>query len=235
MLPNSKTLSYASLVDSVVETGLSREQVLQGSIPELSLLEMFQVIQHQYSNSALLGLHIGNFVGISLVYLTRLLIELNPKTHIIAIDPNIPHRGIRNPQEKVLYLLYQYGLTKNVSLLTGFSLEKNISNDGNEYTSYNPLHHYNAEYSCENQLEFLKTILGSSLSFAVLDGNHDQEYLQREISIIESLLCENGLIILDDVSEGWKEIKKTYDTADTFRFEKIFANGRIGILKKKRV
>ena len=128
-LPNE--FSYSNMIQSLVALGLDREQIIAGSIPEGSLLDMFEVIRRENGNSSILGLHIGNYVGVSLVYIARLLVELNPDSHILSIDPNIPHRGIGNPQEKTLYLIDKFGLSKNVSILTGFTLEKNLSNDDN--------------------------------------------------------------------------------------------------------
>jgi len=231
-LPNE--FSYKNLIQSLTALGLDQEQIIAGSIPEGSLLDMVEVIRRENGNSSILGLHIGNYVGVSLVYIARLLVELNPDSHILSIDPNIPHRGISNPQEKTLYLIDKFGLSKNVSILTGFTLEKNLSNDARNYTVYDPVVHYRREYSCENQLDLLIKIIRAPFSFAMIDGNHQKQYLLREISSIESLLSKEGLIILDDVSEGWKEIKEVYDISTPTGFEKIFSNNRIGILKKKK-
>lgn len=229
-----KDLSYTEMFDSLVKLGINREQILAGSIPEQSLLEMFEVVKKQFGKTELFVLHIGNFVGISLVYLARLFVELNSRNHIISIDPNIPHRGIDNPQEKVLYLIDKYGVTKNVSILTGFTLEKNISNDGNGYTSYDPVSKYRYEYSTENQLSILERIMEEkSFSVVLIDGNHEKQYLSREITLIHSLLSESGLLILDDVSDSWKDIKEIYQSSSQSGFEQLYSNDRIGILKKR--
>ncbi|MDD8019250.1 MAG: class I SAM-dependent methyltransferase [Bacteroidota bacterium] len=228
----SQDFPYSALINSLVSLGVDRDQIIAGSIPEDSLLDIYDSLKTNYGNSSILGLHIGNFVGVSLVYLTHLCVSLNSSNHIFSIDPNVPHRGIRNPQEKTIFLINKFGLAKNISILTGFSLEKNLSNDGKDYTEYDPLSHFPDEYSCENQLEALQKIAKANFSFVLIDGNHEKNYLMKEISLVQSLLATGGLIILDDVNEGWKEIKDIFESANELNLQKIFSNNRIGILKK---
>jgi len=61
-----------------------------------------------------IALHIGNFVGISLAYLTCFLAEQHCDSLVVGVDPDVPHRGIRHPQEHVAALLTACGLENNV-------------------------------------------------------------------------------------------------------------------------
>jgi hypothetical protein len=233
-LPKEKTqISYDDIVKELVEKNIDRDQILSGSIPESYLNEIAGIIKESFGNQPIVGLHIGNFVGVSLVYLSGILINFNNRNHIVSIDPNIPHRGVDNPQSKVLYLINKYGLNNNISILNGYTLSKSISNDGNDYTKYDPIENNSNEYSCENQLEMLNRISNESFSYAIIDGNHEGDYLSSELFKIQKLICRKGLIIIDDVSEGWPEIKKLYESIHDSNLEKIFADDRIGVLRKK--
>lgn len=224
--------TYDEIIGSLVDQGIDRGQILSGSIPESHLAEIVDIIRQHFGTCAITGLHIGNFVGVSLVYLAGLLTRLNERSIIVSIDPNIPHRGIVNPQTLVIYLVNKFGLSKNIGILTGYSLEKSISNDGKEYTEYDPQREYSREYSCEGQLELLNRISAESYEFIVIDGNHERTYLHNELTLVQDLLCPNGLIIVDDVSEGWTEIKETFETFRANGIERIFSNGRIGVFRK---
>ena len=233
-VPQKKTqISYDDIIKELVEQNIDRDQILSGSIPEMYLIEIAEIIKQSFGNEPLVGLHIGNFVGVSLVYLSGILNNINTRNHIVSIDPNIPHRGVDNPQSKVLYLINKYGLNNNISILNGYSLGKSISNDGNDYTKYDPIENNTNEYSCENQLEMLNRISNESFSYAIIDGNHEGDYLSNEILKIQKLICRKGLIIIDDVSEGWPEIKILYDNMHDSNLEKVFADDRIGVLRKK--
>jgi len=226
-------MSYSGLIDSLIERKIDKEQIIEGSIPEVHLLEIVKLVKKHFDVSPIVGLHVGNFVGVSLVYLAGLLKRMNEKNVIVSIDPNIPHRGVIHPQEEVLFLMNKYGLNKNISILTGYSLDKTISNDGFEFKSYDPQKEYSKGYSCENQLDTLKRIGSGTFSFAIIDGNHQKEYLYNEIVTVNDLLCNNGLIIVDDVSEGWNEIKEMFESLQLSGLERIYTNERIGVIRKK--
>jgi len=230
---NQNEVSYSALIDSLIERKIHKEQIIAGSIPEVHLLEIVKLIKEHFDNSPIVGLHVGNYVGVSLSYLAGLLKKMNERNLVVSIDPNIPHRGTIHPQEEVLFLMNKYGLNKNISVITGYSIGKTISNDGIEYTPYDPQKKYSQEYSCENQLDMLKRIACKSFSFAIIDGNHQKEYLYNEIVMINELLCDNGLIIMDDVNEGWKEIKELFESLQLSGLERIYSNERIGVLRKK--
>lgn len=183
------------------------------------------------------GVHVGNFQGVSLSFFACILRELNPESVIVGIDPNITHRNLANPQAKVLSLLNHFGLQKNAMILTGYSLEKSVADDGRDYSTPHAYlkteNAYSSEPSCENQLENLAKLCPNTFDFALIDGNHEGSYLSRELEFISRLLRPGGYLFLDDVSTTWFEIERVFEQADrTGVYEKVASNGWVGVLKK---
>jgi hypothetical protein len=218
-------------IELAVAEGVDREQCVSGSIPEASLEFATSFFSEHLSPPPWVGLHVGNFVGISLAYLVNAVRDAHPESVILSIDPDIPHRGVNHPSRVVISLLNSFGLQDASLLLTGYSLEKNVSNDGSDYdTDYDPLEHYEAEISLHNQLPLLKTVARGAFHFAVVDSNHDASYLNREIDAIRSLLVPGGLVILDDVSSWWSEIRSEYWRLSRQGFVDLGTDGRVGVL-----
>jgi hypothetical protein len=64
----------------------------------------------------------------------------------------------------------------------------------------------------------------------LIDGNHDDAYLARELAIGTKILKSGGLLILDDVCEGWAGVKKRfYDLKCSYKI--LAEDGRVGIAK----
>jgi hypothetical protein len=177
------------------------------------------------------GLHVGNFVGVSLCQFTDFARRLDERSTIISIDPNLPHRGIRQPIDLVMRCLSRYGLQGNSLVLTGYSLEKCMGNDGFAGLGYDPEVEFSKECSAENQLLQLGELLPATFNFAFIDGNHDGSYLSREIAAIDRLLKPGGLLILDDVD--WTELGDVFRSIDSERFEYLGSDGRVGIVRKR--
>lgn len=225
-------LSYGGMIDALAIRGCDRSEVIGGSIAEDSLKKVCDILEREFGKMPIVGLHIGNFVGVSLAYLVNFVVKLNPDSHLVSIDPNIPHRGIQNPQEEVLHLLQKYGLTRHASILVGYSLEKCIGNDGVSVRGYDPTTGYMTETSLENQLEVLAKLVPGRFNFVLIDGNHDGRYLVRELRIIDKLLSRNGLLILDDVNVHWDEIRRAYEGLDKHRYREISLDNRMAVSRK---
>jgi hypothetical protein len=65
----------------------------------------------------------------------------------------------------------------------GYSGRKSVSNDGILFISengseYDPLSHFSDEQSCEDTLSNLAVLYEGRFDFAVMDGNHEAEYLR---------------------------------------------------------
>ncbi len=67
--------------------------------------------------------------------------------------------------------------------------------------------------------------------FALLDGNHDERYLSREITAIDRVLKPGGFFVFDDVD--WTSVGEVYQTLDAQYYERVATDGRVGLAMKK--
>jgi SAM-dependent methyltransferase len=223
--------SWADAQSFLSGLGCDRHQVMSGSISDSSLNYSTNILEKYIKNKPAIGLHVGNFVGISLCHYTNFLHKLDKRSVMVSIDPNLTHRGIKRPMDKVISCLARYGLNGNSMVLTGYSLEKSVSNDGVSITEdYDPLSEYEHELGCENQLSILVSLAEGKFDFAVIDGNHEPDYLTREIDSIARLLKIGGILVLDDVN--WDTLRNVYALLDSSVFERIGSDGRVGLAKK---
>lgn len=208
----------------LVERGLDEVQVREGSIPASSLHYVAQQIGDRVpSDRPLRALHVGNFVGVSLSYLTWLLTEKHPESLVVSIDPNIPHRGIEDPQSHVFALLEHFGMLARNVVITGYTLERSDQSLTEEA--------YARAGASENVLSSLHALNGSSFDLVLIDGNHDENYLSRELAVIRRLLASDGILILDDVVDwpGVAAVFKRATSDDGFR--ELGTDGRVGIIQ----
>jgi hypothetical protein len=237
-VPKGASYSYSSAIEFHCSRGLPRQHVVEGSIPEESLEFCGSILDQVIEvDRPLRGLHVGNFVGESLVYFAAYARARDDKSVIVSIDPNLPHRGIDNPQEHAIALLNHFNLQSNVIICVGYSGQKSVSNDGLSFIStdgseYDSLSHYSEEQSCQNSLTNLALLYESRFDFAVMDGNHEAEYLRSEVDVVRRLLTPNGALLLDDVSEAWAEIKAEYGSLASKGWKPLGADGRVGALQK---
>lgn len=131
----------------------------------------------------------------------------------------------------VVGLLNRFGLQDNSLILTGYSLEMN--------SYYEPLSDSNLKLnffdrglSCAQQLKGLQMTSPASFDFFFIDGNHEEDYLRREIDSADKLLKSGGLLILDDANSYWGGIQKTYESIEETKYQKLGTDGRVGILKR---
>jgi hypothetical protein len=171
------------------------------------------------------GLHIGNYAGLSLAYLAG-----HTGDVVVAVDPNVEHWGLPHPQDVVVRLLHAAGVEDRVLLVCGYSLGWNPSNDGSVIAGYDPGEQYPNEIAPVGVLPLLE---GFQMQFgwAVLDGNHDPDYLRAELDHLAPLLREGGLAFLDDCDAYWPEIRAVFEGVP----EGWRADGhdhRIGVLRR---
>jgi hypothetical protein len=226
-------LSYDDVVDFLIARGVDRDHILEGSIPRTSLRTIGEAIDSWLDSSApLRGLHIGNFVGVSLSFMTAAMVRRHPHSGVIGVDPNLPHRGVHNPQNHVAALLNACGLSSQVLLVAGYSQGKSVSNDGVVFGGYDPHSAYTHEQSCENVLELLCNLGFGQLDIAVIDGNHEAEYLKQEIIQVSKLLRTGGLLVVDDIDDAWEDLRDVFTEIGGFGFEQLLTDGRIGIARR---
>ncbi len=226
------SFDYRDAVRFLVQRGVDREAVLKGSMPEASLHYCATVLADHLEAGPVVGLHIGTFVGLSLAYFTDVIAAWNGKSRMVSIDPNVPHRGIDNPAGCALALLDYFGLQSNTLMLTGYTLEKNLSNDGYVFAGYDPLKRFDEELSCARLLEGLALWSQGAFHFCVIDGNHEADYMDRELGWVSRLLRLGGVLMLDDVTAGWSEIQRVHAAIDRTRYLDVGSDGRVAVLKK---
>ena len=210
--------------------GRDPEQTRIGSMPRASLELVRAQLAQLDGSRPLLALHVGNFLGVSLAYLAAALTERHPGSKVVSIDPNLTHRGVPRTMDTVLALLMHFGLEDRVAILTGYSLEKNLSNQGEVLAGYDPVEHWASERACTQQLAVLGALAPGRFDLCLMDGNHDAAYLRRELEEVHHLLRPGGLLVLDDVSSGWPEIQAVFRELGADRFRTLAADGRVGVL-----
>jgi len=181
------------------------------------------------ANTPLIGLHVGNFVGVSLSFLSATLKHIHQDSLVIGVDPNLIHRGIINPQEHVAALLTACGLQRNTMLIAGYSDTKSISNDGVAWNDYNPADQFATEAGCERVISHLDRLLAPRCHVAMVDGNHEAAYLRRELAALRPLMHPGGILVLDDVDVYWEELKEVFDQVETLGFRPITTDNRVGL------
>lgn len=223
---------YDNCVEFLSNLGCEEFHVRDGSMPKSSLLYCERVINKNLPDKPLKVLHVGNFVGVSLACITSIVLKQDLRSLVLSIDPNIRHRNIENPMDKTVRLLSHLNFQKNSLILTGFSLAKNLANDGFVFDGYDPSEMFLREYSLENQLDNLSALMPAVFDLAIIDGNHDPQYLEQEISVLDKLVRRGGILILDDVDEAWAGVQDLFQKLSIDRYTKIGTDGRIGILRK---
>jgi hypothetical protein len=228
--------SYEASIEFLCRRGLPRVHVVSGSMPEASLDFCARYLGGLLPRGRpIIGLHVGNFLGVSLAYFADLARNRHPGSIIVSIDPNLTHRGIERPQDHVIAVLNHFGLQKNTMISVGYSGEKSVSNDGVPFGEYDPFEAHDSERACENSLANLSVLWEGRFDFAVMDGNHDAAYLRKEANVARELLAPSGVLILDDVDDHWADIKAEFVSLQAQGWRAGGADGRIGILQRAAV
>ena len=77
----------------------------------------------------------------------------------------------------------------------------------------------------------LENFAGASFDLVLIDGNHEQNYLSREIAAIGRLLADNGIVVFDDIT-AWPGVAEVFrQTVQDDSWMQLGENGRVGILQ----
>lgn len=231
--------SYSAAVEFHAARGLPRADITGGSMPESTLAFCSKTLDDLIPathDKPLIGLHVGNFLGVSLSHFANYVRQRNEKSVVVSIDPDLTHRGIEHPQQHVIAILNHFGLQRNAMICVGYSNSKSLSNDGTAFMGedgfeYDPYARFESEQSCEETLSNFCAISQGQFDFAIVDGNHEGSYLRRETAMARRLLKPEGILILDDVSDAWTEIKAEYDGLQSNGWRAVAADGRVGVLQ----
>jgi predicted O-methyltransferase YrrM len=212
----------------LVNEGLDEFEVRMGSIPESSLDYLAAAVEHQLpSERPVRALHVGNFVGVSLCYVSWLVTERHPESVVISIDPNIPHRGIEDPQSHALALLEHFQLLGSNLIIAGYTLERS-----DEATT---VADHLRGIACENVLSSLHQLSGATFDLVLIDGKHEETHLAREIAGVRRLVADNGIVVFDDITD-WAGVAEVFrETSQDESWVELGQDGRIGILQRRAI
>lgn len=211
----------------LVSRGLSETSVRGASMPEESLEYIAEIVTDRLpSDRAVRALHVGNFVGVSLCYLSCLVLDRHVDSVVVSIDPNIAHRWIGDAQGHVVALLRHFGLLGNNLIIPGYTLERTPEISTEPLDSNYPL-------ACENVLVSLARVCGQPFDLVLLDGNHEENHLAREFEALRLLLADHSVVVFDDVgTAGWPGVGKVFGSVlRQHRFVELGHDGRVGILQ----
>ncbi len=117
------SFDYETTIRLLVERGLIEKDVRFGSLLADNLEFIRGTILASFDRP-LVGLHIGNFVGVSLAGFADALRNVHQDSVTIAIDPNVVTAGIDNPQQHVIGILDHYQLLGSALLVSSYSFER---------------------------------------------------------------------------------------------------------------
>lgn len=212
---------YEDAVAFLLERGLDEREVREGSMPQASLEYVAEILGERLrTGRPVAALHVGNFVGVSLCWLSWHLRDLHPDSVVVSVDPDIPHRGIDHPQQHVLALLHHFGVLDSNLIVPGWTLEGDALEG----------------MACENALASLGRVAPRRFDLVLLDGNHEEEHLERELAAVRDLLADDGVVVFDDVDEAtFAGIVRVFERALADEsFAGLGQDGRVGLLQLDR-
>ena len=216
---------YETTIQLLVARGLVETDIRFGSLLADNLEFVRATIAETFSGRRLAGLHIGNFVGVSLAAFSGALRDVHAESTTVAIDPNVVTAGIENPQQHVVDVLDHYHLLGSVLLLTAYSFEPT------ELSGAPPVDAFPA--SGVDALPQLGR-LGLRFDVALVDGNHRGDTVSRELEWLRIHANPGALVFLDDVTDAWHKIRDVFRGASgdpASGFTRVGHDGRVGVLR----
>jgi hypothetical protein len=217
-----------------VAAGAPDEAIREGSISPQSLAFIREKIRTELPpRRAAIALHVGNFLGISLVGVASTLRDVHPESLTVAVDPGVTVEGVAHPQDYVTQLLDVFGLTNSVLLVCGYSFGRTYPDSRDAPNIFRPW--TAAEEieqpppSGENVLALLAR-LGARYDVAVLDGHHGGQTVAAELRYLTGTMRPGGVVFLDDVDDGWPDVLELFRHPGE-RFEHVDHDGRVGVLR----
>ena len=112
--------------------------------------------------------------------------------------------------------------------------DKAPSNNGWVVDGYDPVAHFADEAAPRGTLRNLGRLVPGAVDWALLDGNHDGDYLRADLAALAGLVRPGGLVLLDDCTSAWPAIKRTFTETATAseHWTAIGSDGRVGVLKR---
>lgn len=231
----------AALRFLVEERGLNEEQVRLGSMPEELLGSCVEAMSAALAPDRPLAiLQVGNFVGLSVAFLSAFARGWHEDSVVVSIDPAISHRGVERPDDDVIALLNRFGLQDANVIVRGFSLARNmgddfgyvLSDDVANHARGDPFRRFQRADSGERALPNLARIAPGRFDVVLIDGNHEGDYVRAEIAEVDRLLAPGGQLVIDDVDWGALQPAVRALTESGSRFSAVRRTGRVGVWRK---
>ena len=222
----TRPFSFDDAVALLVSRGVDEDTVRLASIAEPSLSFARAAIARHSPQRPLRALHVGNFVGVSLAALSDILVSRDPGSVVVSIDPNLHHHGVQDPQQHALALLDHFGLQHGNLVICGYSLHRTANKTNVGTFADRP--------ACEGTLLSLER-LGQRFDLAMIDGNHDADYVRGELELIIRLLGDGALLLLDDVFNPHTKIPELFEeivNGGQWPLEEIDRDERVAVLRR---
>ncbi|HYH59530.1 MAG TPA: class I SAM-dependent methyltransferase [Thermoleophilaceae bacterium] len=220
-----RPFDFEGAVAFLVGRGVEEPTIRLGAIGAESMSFARATITRHCPGRPLRVLHVGNFVGMSLAALSDIAVSHDPGSVVVSIDPNLDHLGVTDPQQHVLALLDHFGLERNNLVICGYSLNR-VANETSAGT-------FADKPACDGTLASLER-LGQRFDVALVDGNHDRDYVRRELEVLIGLLDDEGLLILDDISNVHTKLPELFEEVlgdDRWPLELVDRDERLGVLR----
>lgn len=211
----------------LVTRGVTEIRVRTASMPKESLEYISDIVTDRLpSDRPVRALHIGNFVGVSLCYLSWLVRDRHANSVVVSVDPNVAHPWIGDEQAHVVALLHHFNLLSNSLIIPGYSLERTPEITSGTLGTQYPL-------ACEHVLASLARVCRQQFDLVLLDGNHEEDHLEREFEVLRLLLADDSVVVFDDVgTDGWPGVSNVFSRVIGDReFVDLGHDRRVGILQ----
>lgn len=221
-----RSFSYEEAVALLAGRGVDESIITLGSVSEGSFASVAEAVARHGPARPLRALHIGNFLGLSLAALSDIVVRHDSRSVIVSVDPNLRHHGIDDPQSHVMALLDHFGLQGNNVVICAYSMQR-VENRTHVGT-------FADQPAGEHALANLER-LGQRFDIAMVDGNHDANYVRGELETLARILDEGALLVLDDVANDHTQLPALFEevVADgSWPFEEAGRDGRLGILRR---
>jgi len=86
--------SYSAAMEFHRARGLPQGYLVGGSMPESTLAYCSKILDGLIPDDRpLVGLHVGNFLGVSLSHFVNYVRQRNKNSVVVSVDPNLKHQG----------------------------------------------------------------------------------------------------------------------------------------------
>ena len=149
-------------------------------------------------------LEVGSFIGVS----CRLLLEASTpwQGEVVALDPNMRHRGIDQPAEVVRALNHSF-LGKRLTMVEAFFDQVNAAGFYYEYETHRPqLDHAKVDALIAHR-PVIDATWPERFDMIFIDGAHDAEAALGNYRLARTLLKEGGVMVFHDAF-SWRSVRQ---------------------------